>query len=54
MPRLPVAIRKSKNYARSTNIDEKGNISLEDLSRMFRDLNSNKAIGKLFDKVEKY
>ena len=35
------------------NIDEKGNISLDDLSRMFNDLNSSKILGKLFDKVAK-
>lgn len=33
------------------NIDEKGNVSLDDLARMFRDLNTNKVLGKLFDKV---
>jgi hypothetical protein len=46
--------QKKQELRKKYNIDEKGNISLEDLSRMFRDLNSNKAIGKLFDQVEKY
>lgn len=46
--------QKKQELRKKYNVDEKGNISLEDLSRMFRDLNSNKAIGKLFDKVEKY
>jgi hypothetical protein len=45
--------QKKQELRKKYNIDEKGNISLEDLSRMFRDLNSNKAIGKLFDKVAK-
>ena len=38
--------QKKQELRKKYNIDEKGNISLEDLSRMFRDLNSNKAIGK--------
>lgn len=45
--------QKKQDLRNKYNIDEKGNISLNDLVRMFRDLNNNKAIGKLFDKVVK-
>lgn len=43
--------RKRKELRQKYDIDEKGNISLDNLSRMFNDLNSNKVLGKLFDKV---
>ena len=43
--------QKKQDLRKKYNIDEKGNISLDDLTRMFRDLNSNKVLGKLFDKV---
>ena len=43
--------REKRELRDKYNIDEKGNISLDDLARMFRDLNSNRVIGKLFDKV---
>ncbi len=33
------------------NINEKGDISLDDLARMFRDLNNDEAIGELFERV---
>ena len=51
--RAEVARRKQKKQElrRKYNIDEKGNIGLDDLSRMFHDLNSSKILGKLFDKV---
>jgi len=43
--------QKKQELRRKYNIDEKGNIGLDDLSRMFHDLNSSKILGKLFDKV---
>ena len=43
--------QKKQEIRKEYNIDEKGNISLDDLSRMFHDLNSSKILGKLFDKV---
>ena len=43
--------QKKQELSSKYDIDEKGNISLDNLSRMFHDLNSNKIIGKLFDKV---
>lgn len=33
------------------NINERGDISLDDLARMFRDLNNDEAIGELFERV---
>jgi hypothetical protein len=43
--------QKKQELRKKYNIDEKGNISLSDLRRMFHDLNSNKILSKLFDKV---
>lgn len=43
--------RKYKEWRSKYNIDEKGRISLDDLSRLFSDLNSNKKLAKLFEKV---
>jgi hypothetical protein len=43
--------QKKQELRKKYNIDEKGNISLDDLARMFRDLNGNKAVGRLFEKV---
>ncbi|MBQ8949153.1 MAG: strawberry notch C-terminal domain-containing protein [Prevotella sp.] len=40
-----------QDFRKKYNIDERGNISLSDLRRLFHDLNSNKILGKLFDKV---
>lgn len=55
MLRAEIARREQKKQElrKKYNIDEKGNISFEDLSRMFRDFNSDKRIGKLFEKVAK-
>ena len=43
--------RKKAEFRDKYHIDAKGNISLSDLRRLFNDLNSNKALGRLFDKV---
>ncbi len=46
--------QKAREELRSKyDIDEKGNVTLDNLAKMFYDLNSNKAIGKLFEKVYK-
>ena len=40
-----------QEFRKKYNISEKGDISLDDLSRLFHDLNSNKAVGELFDNI---
>ena len=43
--------RAREDLRQKYNINEKGDVSLDDLARMFHDLNSDEAIGKLFDRV---
>lgn len=43
--------QEKQELRKKYNIDAKGNIALSDLRRMFHDLNSNKVLDKLFDKV---
>lgn len=43
--------RAREELRQKYNINEKGDISLDDLTRMFRDLNSDEAIGRLFERV---
>lgn len=43
--------RTREELRQKYNINEKGDITLDDLARMFRDLNSDEAIGRLFERV---
>lgn len=51
---LDLRNRKYEEWRKVYNISEKGQITLDDLSRLFYDNNSNKILDALFDKVESF
>jgi hypothetical protein len=51
--RAEISRRKQKKaeLRKKYGIDNRGNVSLDNLARLFHDVNSDKAVGELFDKV---